>query len=252
MSILIFGGTTEGRLLARELSRRGLPAWVSVATPLGAEELSGLPGITPLVGRKTAGEMAGLLQGFSRCVDATHPYAAEVSANIRTACAEAGVPLRRLLRDPGGSFTGIRVDSPEEAAACLSERAGNILLAIGAKGLPAFAGLDPTRLYPRVLPVEESLAACRRAGIPTRNIIALHGPFSRALNAAILEQYRIRWMVTKDGGAAGGFGEKLAAARDAGAELVIIGRPEETGDDLEDVLAWLLETGRQKEERAWK
>jgi len=46
--------------------------------------------------------------------------------------------------------------------------------------------------------------------------------------------------------------EKLAAARDAGAELVIIGRPEETGDDLEDVLAWLLETGRQKEERAWK
>ena len=122
MSILIFGGTTEGRLLARELSRRGLPAWVSVATPLGAEELSGLPGITPLVGRKTAGEMAGLLQGFSRCVDATHPYAAEVSANIRTACAEAGVPLRRLLRDPGGRFTGIRVDSPEEAAACLSER----------------------------------------------------------------------------------------------------------------------------------
>ena len=44
----------------------------------------------------------------------------------------------------------------------------------------------------------------------------------------------------------------MAAARDAGAELVIIGRPEETGDDLEDVLAWLLETGRQKEERAWK
>lgn len=92
MSILIFGGTTEGRLLARELSRRGLPAWVSVATPLGAEELTGLPGITPLVGRKTEGEMAALLRGFSQCVDATHPYAAEVSANIRAACAEAGVP----------------------------------------------------------------------------------------------------------------------------------------------------------------
>lgn len=55
-------------------------------------------------------------------------------------------------------------------------------------------------------------------------------------------------MVTKDGGAAGGFGEKLDAARDAGAELVVIGRPEETGDGLEAVLAWLLETGPQKEE----
>ena len=69
MRVLIFGGTTEGRLLARELSRRGLPAWVSVATPLGAEELTGLPGITPLVGRKTEGEMAALLRGFSQCVD---------------------------------------------------------------------------------------------------------------------------------------------------------------------------------------
>ena len=122
MSILILGGTTEGRLLARELSRRGLPAWVSVATPLGAEELSGLPGITPLVGRKTEGEMAALLRGFSRCVDATHPYAAEVSANIRAACAEAGVPLRRLLRAPGDSFMGIRVDAPEEAASLLAEQ----------------------------------------------------------------------------------------------------------------------------------
>lgn len=53
MKILIFGGTTEGRLLAQALSRQGLPAAVSVATPLGAQELSGLPGITPLVGRKT-------------------------------------------------------------------------------------------------------------------------------------------------------------------------------------------------------
>lgn len=58
---------------------------------------------------------------------------------------------------------GIRVDAPEEAASLLAEQEGNILLAIGAKGLPAFAGLDPARLYPRVLPVEESLAACRRA-----------------------------------------------------------------------------------------
>ena len=98
MKILIFGGTTEGRLLAQALSQRGLPATVSVATPLGAQELSGLPGITPLVGRKTAQEMAELLKSFDRCVDATHPYAVEASRNIRTACQAAEVPLRRLLR----------------------------------------------------------------------------------------------------------------------------------------------------------
>ena len=189
--ILIFGGTTEGRLLAQALARRGVPAAVSVATVLGAEELSGLPGITPLVGRKTAEEMAALLAGCDRCVDATHPYAREVSANIRSACRSAGVPLRRLLRResqlPPGS---ILVGSPEEAAQFLQSREGNVLLAIGAKGLSAFSGLDPERLYPRVLPVEESLLACRRAGVPTKNIIAMHGPFSQKLNEAILEQIK--------------------------------------------------------------
>ena len=199
--ILIFGGTTEGRLLAQALSQRGVPAAVSVATVLGSEELSGLPGITPLVGRKTAQEMATLLSGYDKCVDATHPYAQEVSANIRSACRTAGVPLRRLLRrsselPPDSVLAG----SPEEAAQFLQSREGNVLLAIGAKGVSAFSGLDPERLYPRVLPVEESLSACRRAGIPTKNIIAMHGPFSQTLNEAILEQYRIRWMVTKDGG----------------------------------------------------
>ena len=179
--LLIFGGTTEGRLLAQALSRRGVSAAVSVATELGAEELSGLPGITPLVGRRTAEEMAALLSGYNRCVDATHPYAREVSANIRSACRSAGVPLRRLLRresqlPPGSILAG----SPEEAAQFLQSREGNILLAIGAKGLSAFSGLDPERLYPRVLPVEESLSACRRAGVPTKNIIAMHGPFSQS------------------------------------------------------------------------
>ena len=242
MNILIFGGTTEGRLLAQELSRRKIPAAVSVATPLGAEELSGLPGVTPLVGRKTAEEMAALLSGCDKCVDATHPYAREVSANIRAACEKAGVPLRRLLRrESGVPFDGLRVDSPEEAARFLQGQKGNILLAIGAKGLPAFSQIRPERLFPRVLPVEESLLACRQAGIPVKNIIALHGPFSQKLNEAILEQYRIRWMVTKDGGAAGGFAEKVSAARNTGVALVVIGRSEEHGADLDAVLAWVLD-----------
>ena len=77
----------------------------------------------------------------------------------------AGVPLRRLLRPEGGE-EGLRVDSPEEAARLLAGQEGNILLATGAKELPAFAALEPARLFPRVLPSEESVAACRRAGIP--------------------------------------------------------------------------------------
>lgn len=241
MNILIFGGTTEGRLLAQALSQRGLPATVSVATPLGAQELAGLSGITPLVGRKTGAEMAELLKDFDRCVDATHPYAVEVSRNVRAACEEARVPLRRLLREASAHQMGHWVESPEEAAQWLAERGSNVLLAIGAKELSAFQNLERERLFPRVLPVVESILACQEAGIPTRNIIALHGPFSQDLNRAMLEQYQIRYLVTKDGGRAGGFEEKAAAAREAGAELVVIGRPPETGNSLEEILSWLTQ-----------
>ena len=185
--------------------------------------------------------MAELLKSFDRCVDATHPYAVEASRNIRTACQAAEVPLRRLLRAESSHETGHWVESPEEAARWLRERSGNVLLAIGAKGIGAFQDLDRERLYPRVLPVVESILACQQAGIPTRNIIALHGPFSRDLNRAMLEQYHIRYLVTKDGGRAGGFEEKAAAAREAGAELVVIGRPTETGCTLEEILSWLTQ-----------
>ena len=242
MKLLIFGGTTEGRQLAQELSRRSVPAVVQVATQLGAEELSDLPGITAQVGRLGAEEMAERLIEFDRCVDATHPYAQEVSRNIRMACAQAGVPLLRLLR-PESPLPpeSTRVDSPEEAARFLADQKGNVLLTIGSKGLPAFAALDPARLYPRVLPVEESLRACRQVGIPTQNILALHGPFSQKLNEALLEQYRIRWLVTKDGGAAGGFPEKVSAAKSVGVSLVVIGRPREQGEDMGRVLRWVLQ-----------
>ena len=101
-----------------------------------------------------------------------------------------------------------------------------VLLATGTKELPAFGGLGGARLYPRVLPTHEALGACGAAGIPGPNIIAMQGPFTQALNEALLHQYGARWFVTKDGGAPGGFAEKAAAARAAGAQLVVIRRPE--------------------------
>lgn len=243
MKLLIFGGTTEGRELARRLAEAGAQVTVSVATPMGAEELAGIPGLTVLTGRRDAAAMQALLQGFDLCIDATHPYAAEASANIRSACTAAGVPLRRAAR-PASAVreAAFLADTTAEAAAFLAGTEGSILLTTGAKELPAFAALDKTRLFARVLPTHEGISACEALGIPHRNIIAMQGPFGTALNCALMEQYHIAWLVTKDGGRAGGFAEKLEAARHTGAKVVLIRRPADAGEDPEQLLQQLLAT----------
>lgn len=235
MNILLFGGTTEGRELSRDLAAAGAQVTVCVATEYGREEQGECPGVTVLTGRRDAPEMARLLEGRRLCVDATHPYAVAASKNIRAACEAAGVPYRRLLRG-GSDFRGVEVDSAREAAEYLQNRPGNILLATGAKELAAFADLDPARLYPRVLPSCEGITACEAAGIPHRNIIAMQGPFTQALNEALMHQFAIAYLVTKDGGKAGGFEEKAAAAENTGAGLVVIRRTPEAGEPYEAIL----------------
>lgn len=237
MKALIFSGTTEGRALSHLLAEKGADVTVCVATEYGCEEQGEAPGITVLTGRKTVEEMVELLRGSDLCVDATHPYAVEVTKSVRRACGEAGVPCRRLLRDRSADTDAILVDSAEAAAKLLADREGNILLATGMKELPAFAGISPARLYPRVLPTGDSIAACERAGIPHRNIIAMQGPFSAELNEALIRQFHIAFLVTKDGGRAGGFQEKVQAAENTGIELVLIRRPEETGETFEKIAA---------------
>ncbi len=236
MKIVIFGGTTEGRELSRAVAVLGFEVTICVATPYGAEEQGEAAGITVLTGRKTSAEMAAALSGAALCVDATHPYATEVTAHVKAACAAAGVPYRRLLRRQSETEGALTVADAAEAAAYLSHTEGNILLTTGAKELGAFAALDAARLYPRVLPSHEGLAACEAAGIPHRNVVAMQGPFTRELNEALIRQYRIAWVVTKDGGAAGGFPEKAAAARSCGAGLIVLRRPEESGNGMEEIV----------------
>jgi len=265
MKILIFGGTTEGRMLAQAISERHKDrhsVTVSVATSVGAHELAGINSIKVIVGRLDEEEMVRLFVAkgsdgesdnrsdmhlpYDLVVDATHPYAVEVSANIRSAAVRTGVRYVRLVRtdgrteDEGKSVKGcdaVYVDSAASAAAYLAKTEGRILLTTGAKELGAFREIPADRLYVRVLPTAEGIAACEQAGIPYRNVIAMVGPFSSEMNAATIRQYQIAWMVTKDSGKAGGFDEKMEACRETGARPVVIERPKECGLSMGEVLA---------------
>jgi len=238
MRAVIFGGTTEGRMLSHELSRLGAAVTVCVATEYGREEQGEEPDIEVCAGRMDVEAMCRTAAGAAVCIDATHPYAVQASQNIREACQRTGVRLLRLLRRasdvPAGTMT---FASAAEAAAFLQGTEGNVMLTTGAKELDVFAPLGGERLFPRVLPLHGSLAACENAGIPHSNILALQGPFTEELNEAMLRQYHIQWLVTKDGGQAGGFAEKAEAASAAGIHLILICRPEETdGLSYEEVL----------------
>lgn len=259
MRILLFGGTTEGRILAEELTERGYQVTVSVATPLGVEELSGIP-CTVWQGRMDEQEMETQIRAFDLVIDATHPYAEVVSRYIRAACEETAVPLRRVLREVSAAICTnadsvnadveagissaddssdpvcIRVDSCRAAAEYLMNHTGNVLVATGSKALRDYGCLAPERLYPRVLPTHEALDICEEMSIPHRNILALQGPFTLEMNIAMLRQYDIAWLVTKDGGKAGGFDEKWQAAQQTGAQLILVGRPADRGESMEALL----------------
>ena len=159
--VAIFSGTTEGRTLSHQLAAEGIPVTVCVATDYGQAEQGQAPGITVHTGRLEPSGMAALVAGASLCVDATHPYAAQASANIRAACEQAGVAYLRLLR-PASPLpeNALTASDAAEAARLLADTEGNILLTTGAKELTAFAPLGGQRLIARVLPSHAGLNAC--------------------------------------------------------------------------------------------
>ncbi len=244
--IVIFAGTTEGRELAKFLSRHQVDVHVCAATEYGGELLQ-MEHCTVHAGRLDADQMRAMfreLGGDVLVIDATHPYAVEVSANIREAC-EGCADYIRLLREssaPAGDDI-VSVASVREAVEFLAGTEGNILVTTGSKELALFTALPDyrERVYARVLSTPEVAASCAELGFVGKHLICMQGPFSEELNIAMLRQFDAKWLVTKESGKSGGFGEKLEAAEKAGARVVLIGRPTaESGMSPAEVRAYLI------------
>ncbi|MCD7868585.1 MAG: precorrin-6A reductase [Clostridiales bacterium] len=228
--VIVFAGTTEGYEICRFLTENHVSVCACVATEYGSKSLKENKLLQIRAGRQSEEEMEALFGEISpeMVVDATHPYAREVTSNIRSACDHTGIPCVRVLREGGGSVReAVYVDSPEEAARYLSGTEGNILLTTGSKELAKFTEIPDysRRLYARVLSLPSVISACAALGLEGKHLIGMQGPFSAEMNVAMLRQFDCRYLVTKDTGSAGGFPEKIQAARTVGAVPVIIGRP---------------------------
>lgn len=242
---IVFAGTTEGYALCEFLAENRVSVYACAATEYGGSLLQENEFLHVSAGRLKTEDMEELFRKENPeiVLDATHPYAAEVTKNIRTACESAGVLYQRILRPEGEKNSeAIYVESTEEAAAFLSGTEGNIFLTTGSKELTKFTGIPDykERLFARVLSIPSVIRSCAEFGIEGKHLIGMQGPFSAEINEAMLRQFQCSYLVTKDTGLAGGFPEKMEACQRCGVTPVIIGRPlKEEGLSLQDARVFL-------------
>ena len=234
--LLIFGGTTEGRLLAEYCREKNIDCDVSVATDYGASLLP--DGMNRFCGRLDTSQMTELMteKSYSAVVDATHPYAADASVNIRNACEAVNLPYYRLVRDKS-ELWGETAENIEEMIHILNECDDAVLCTLGRKTLPSLTAVKNyhERFWLRLLPSDDIAEYCRNLGYDEKKMICQKGPFTAELNAEHIHYSNAKILLTKESGATGGYPEKAEAASICGIRMITLARPKEEGFSLDEI-----------------
>ncbi|MCY9511614.1 precorrin-6A reductase [Paenibacillus larvae] len=225
--ILIFGGTSDSLDICDWLNARKRNYMVSVATDYGEKLVK--QHADQVIGQRLDEEgMCRVMRekAVSLVIDATHPFAVEVSGNAMNAANKMKIPYIRYERPSGQADHLHLVRDIDEACQTASALGNRIFLATGSKNLPQYLEKLPGKyVIARVLPVSEVVAACEQLGLLADQIIAMKGPFSQSLNKELFKQTGAEVMITKESGAKGGFAEKVEACKELGIPCVVIRRP---------------------------
>ncbi|MGM9539114.1 precorrin-6A reductase [Anaerovibrio sp.] len=237
--IFVAAGTQDGRELAGYILQRGYQVTASVVSSYGESLLRSYQGLQVSCEALDAeGFMAYFRQhGVSVFVDASHPYAANVSENAMQACHGSGVAYIRYERQqtPLDYDKAYYVADYQRAAEKAAELGKRIFLTTGSRRLEVFArspAMKGREMVCRILPEPEVVQLARELGFTPASIIAMQGPFSLELNKELYRKYGAQVVVTKNSGAAGGADTKFAAAMELGLPLVIIDRPAMRYDNI--------------------
>lgn len=228
--ILVFGGTSDSLKLCDGLGKLGLDYIVSVTTDYG-KKLSLVYTNQILEGKLGAEEMVTVIQtkGIDLIIDATHPYAIEVSKEAMKAAQDLALPYIRyerasLLDQVQGEDICI-VEDIEEACDRAREIGDTIFLGTGSKTLAQFVrALPDKKIIARVLPTSEVILECEALGLNPDHIIGMKGPFSTEMNEVMYKHYGIDCMITKESGIEGGFLEKIESCKKLGVKVIVIKR----------------------------
>ncbi len=223
--IMLLGGTTEGREIAALLEERDYHFFITVTTKFGESLLEGGDIIR---GKLNKDNMLRVMKGrkVKLIIDATHPFAVEASRNAIYAANIAGAEYLRYEREsflPENATCVSDLKEAGELSVCFS----NIFYTAGSKGLREFLSTlgQENSVVVRVIPSPEIIAEVEALGIARENIVAMKGPFSRALNRALFSEFRADAVISKESGEKGGLREKALACSDLDIHLIIIRRP---------------------------
>ena len=246
--IFIAAGTQDGRELAGFILEHGYEVTASVVSEYGEELLNRYKGIK--VNNKAMDE-AGFVEYFTlnkvECfVDASHPYAGNISTNAMRACEKCGVPYIRYERASSqlDYDKAYYVESVEAAAEKAGELGKHVFLTTGSRSLPVFAKADALKncdVVCRILPEAEVVREARELGFSPNHIIAMQGPFSKELNKELFIKYNADVVVTKNSGTLGGADTKFAAVKELNLPLVIIDRPKVEYTNMSDSFDVVME-----------
>jgi precorrin-6A/cobalt-precorrin-6A reductase len=238
LRLLLLGGTSEASELARRLSAGGVDATLSLAGRTSRPAASPLP--TRIGGFGGVEGLARYLRdnAVGAVVDATHPFAARMSANAEAACAEAGVALVVLTRPPWRPEAGdlwLEVADALEAAKALGKAPRRVLLTVGRLSAGAFRAAPQHHYVLRSIDAPDDLP-------PSTELVLARPPFSLGDERELMTSRRIDVIVSKNAGG-DATRAKLDAARELGLRVVMIRRPPQgaatTFHDVDAALAWI-------------
>lgn len=251
-TIMLFAGTTEGRRICEFLEEKECATHVYVTTEYGKELLPQKDSIHIHVGKMDEECMSDELKKIRPdiVIDATHPYATLVTHNIKDVCDRQNIFYIRVLREGNTQQSDSRDDviyteTMKEAIGLLNSDdyiEKNILMTTGSKNIPEYVHIKDfkDRLYLRLLPDPQMMESAIQAGIMPAHLIGMQGPFSQELNEAVMRQFNIGVLVTKESGNNGGYEEKISAALNTGTDCIVIRRPlENDGMNLSEVIEYL-------------
>ena len=248
--LLILGGTGDAAELAVRASQiADIEVVSSLAgrtqqpfTPkTGTVRIGGFGGAAGLAQFLLVSAALGEDRPIDLLIDATHPFAAQISANAVVAAAECNIPYLMLVRPAWEMVEGdrwMKVASHSEAATALSGQSQRVFLTIGRQELAAFAGLDSIWFLMRAID-----PPAPNTPIPNGKLLLDRGPFSLEKERQLLLEYHIDTIVSKNSGGAATYA-KIIAAREMGIPVVMVQRPPipdvEQVTDVAGAISWLI------------